>query len=301
LLDIITVALVTHSHNGRKEHLLRGRLFGHYLIELLEEVLIELNVLKHPNGNNAVRSQFVLDNLLASEEKDASTARNSKFPDDYAGGETNLMRDISLYNLFRVPTICHTALLPSETRFLGYPLESSIQGDHRGGFDVGQSKVLAVPKGGKLPLVYDGIDRSRCASPKIDHKDYFMFRNQDDWLDMVVPNKLEIQAYRRPKTPPRGIIIICMQICPLGLCSSDTVTFGDLTKDHAGSKIDIRVDGRPVKRVRKFDGCHVLEHNSGIRWGEGKAGDGQYKLSFNLHVSQQGLDFVVKISSVILI
>jgi len=286
-------------HPGWKEHLLRGRLFGHYLLELLEEALLQLDALKHPNGKQ-VRSQFVLDNLLANEESDAKTTKSSRISAEYLGGDKALMADISLYNLFRVPTICHTALLPSESRFLGYPLESSMKGDFRGGFDVGQSKVLAVPKAGKLPLVYDGIDRARCASPKIDHKDYFMFRNQDDWLDMVVPNKAEIQAYRRANSPPKGIFIICMQVCPLGVCSDDTVTFGDLSKDHTGSKIDIRVDGRPVKRVKKFDGCHVLEHNSGIRWGEGKAGDGQYKLSFNLHVSQQGLNFVVKISSIIL-
>lgn len=285
----------------RKETLLRGRLFGHYLMDQLEEALIQLDALKHPNGKHAVRSQFVLDNLLAQEELDKGTAINSKLPEEYPEGENVLIREISLYALFRAPTLCHTALLPSETRFLGYPLESSIQGDYRGGFDVGVSKVLSVAQNRKVPLVYDGIDRSRCASPKIDHKDYFMLRNQDDWLDMVVPNKMEIQAFRRPKTAPIGIIIICMQVCPLGRCSDDTVTFGDSTKDSHGSKIDIRVDGRLVRRVKKFDGCHVLEHTAGIRWGQGKAGDGQYKLSFNLQVSQQGLDFVVKISSVIII
>ena len=293
-----------HSYNpGWKEHLFKGRLFAHFVMDVLEDALITIDQWKHPNGQRTpIRSQTILDrlnNLLVLDYKNASL---TPIPMTYTGVDSTLLSNITAPLLFRGQTICHTALLPSQARYLGITQESSMSGDHRGGFDVGINKVL-MEKTDKLELAYDPSDRHRCVSAKIDHKDVFLMRSQDGWQTTVVPNTAELKAYRRQ--PLHGILMVCLQVCPNGRCADDYVGFGE-SMEHGKSKIEINVDNRLVSKIHKLDhGCHVLGHNKGIRWGPGQAGDGRYKIRMRLLARAKGgldryaVDYATKISSFI--
>ena len=91
---------------------------------------------------------------------------------------------------------------------------------------------------------------------------------------------------------------MCLQVCPLDRCSDDFVGFGENGRHHGN--ILIQVDGKPVKHVRRLDGCHFLEGDHGnIRWGQGQRGDGQYELQMKLDIPQTGIVHSVKIPSII--
>jgi hypothetical protein len=288
------------NHPGWKEQQFKGMLMGHFMLDLLEEALITLDAMKHPNGQeSAVRSQIILDRLNAMHQLDMQNATRAPIPPSYAGVDQELMTHLTPSLLFRGNSVCHTALLPAQSRFLDHVTESGMIGTPDGDYDKGQNKVLCVAKKNQLPLAYESADRVRmCASPKIDHKDFFYLRNQDGWLYSTVPTHAEIQAYQR--NPPQGIIIICLKVCPMDRCSDDYVGLTGQSSAHGDATVDIRVDGRDVKNILNLDHhCHILENESGIRWGPGKAGDGRYKISLRLSVKMKGLGYSVKISSIV--
>mmetsp|Transcript_4194 Transcript_4194/g.7004 ORF Transcript_4194/g.7004 Transcript_4194/m.7004 type:complete len:655 (-) Transcript_4194:39-2003(-) len=289
------------NHPGWKEHQFKGMLLGHYFLDVLEEALIALDAMKHPNGQvAAIRSQVILDRLEKMHQRDVRNATQAPIPVTYDGVDEELMSRITPSLLFRGNGVCHTALLPAQSRFLGHTTQSSLIGSSEGGYDTGMNKVLCHPVHNQLPLAYESSDRMRCPSAKIDHRDFFYLRNQDGWLHKTVPNHAELQAYQR--SPAQGIIIICLQICPMDKCSDDYVGFAQVSSQHGHAKVDIKVDGSEVKELLTLDHrCHVLKGEDGIRWGPGKAGDGQYKLSFKLHVKMKGLDYSVKMSSIIVL
>lgn len=288
-------------HPGWKEHQFRGMLMGHYFLEVLEEALMNLDALKHPNGQiSPVRSQIILDRLMGTHQADMRNATKAPLPTVYPGVDEELMRRLTPSTLFRGNSVCHTAVLPAQSRYLGHATESEKVGSSGGGYDTGQNKVLCLAKNNELPLAYESSDRLRCASSKIDHKDFFYLRNADGWLFATVPNNAELEAYRR--RPLQGIIMICLQVCPMDRCSDDYVGFSEVSRHHGQAKIDIKVDGLSVKNFLTIDHrCHVLEGPQGIRWGSGKAGDGRYKLSMRLHTKLKGLEYSVKMSSIVVL
>ena len=72
-------------------------------------------------------------------------------------------------------SICHMAILPSRSRLEGIrtEVEDNI-------FDKGVSQFLmSTPEDGVLPLAYDRNDRQQCKLLEVDHKDFFLVREQD--------------------------------------------------------------------------------------------------------------------------
>mmetsp|Transcript_1243 Transcript_1243/g.1889 ORF Transcript_1243/g.1889 Transcript_1243/m.1889 type:complete len:663 (-) Transcript_1243:3626-5614(-) len=285
------------NHPGWREHNFKGLLFAHFLLDVMEEALITLDAMKHPNGQRtSVRSQVLLEQLRGMRQIEAKNASITHFPATYDGANNALLQQLNPALLFRGRKICHTALLPAQTRFLGYLTDSSEVGTVDGGYETGQNMVIVDPVRDALPLTYDSADRQRCASSKVDHKDFFYLRNQDGWLHTIVPSRSEMRAYQHVDF--EGIIIICLQLCPLDKCPDRRVGFGG--NNDWRTKFDIRVEGQDVKNVLDLDHrCHVLEGASGIRWKRTKASVGGYKLSFRLQVREQGLEYSVKISSII--
>ncbi len=152
--------------------MLRGRLIGHFLLNSLEDALFELDQLKHDNGGDATT---LLDMLERFERREKRTFRQStpdtKFWDEegvvFGGMETN--------TVLRGESICHTALLPSRSRLEGITTE--VDGDM---FYKGVNQFLmSTPDDGVLPLAYDMNDRQQCQLLEVDHKDFFLVREQD--------------------------------------------------------------------------------------------------------------------------
>jgi hypothetical protein len=49
-----------------------------------------------------------------------------------------------------------------------------------GGFDKGENQALmSTPIDGKMPLAFDMNDRQHCEELEVDHKDFFLVREQD--------------------------------------------------------------------------------------------------------------------------
>ena len=290
-------------HPGWKEHLFRARLLGEFLLDMLEESLYMIEQWQRaPN--------LLLDHLVQQQAADLHNATMMDTPKEYEGIEVNILREWTPHALFRGPAICHTALLPAESRFLGAVTDSPQKvGTWEGGYDMGVNKILAHSKDGSMLLAYEPTDRLRCAAPKIDHKDFFIVRNSDYWVSTVVPNNAELKLYgsvvngnnkKKQQQQPmlQGIIVVCLQICPMDRCSDDYIGFGKSTSQRG--HIGVRVDNRDVTHVRPVDqNCYIMEHDHGLRWGPGRAGNGRYKLSFRLHTKQKGLDFTIRISSII--
>mmetsp|Transcript_6249 Transcript_6249/g.9013 ORF Transcript_6249/g.9013 Transcript_6249/m.9013 type:complete len:662 (-) Transcript_6249:72-2057(-) len=306
-----------HSHHpGWKLHLLRGRLLGHYMIQLLEESIMEIDEIG--GGRSPSSWQRILLDQLNREEsaylhqlekKKPSPASDDSYAVEGVPNSASIIRELGVPNLFRAPSICHTALLPAESRYKGYVTMSDQVGDWRdGNFDIGTNKIKAFQwavdssHGPLQPwhsplLVYEMGDRHRCSSPKIDHKDYFLVRNTEkDWLHMYVPTETEMQVYHHSGKPPlQGILIVCVAHCPNDMCPPEHV---HLNNERKETWVEIQVDGQPIKKVLPLDGtCSILENKHGVRWGS----QTNYRVSFKVVTKKQGFDYLFKISSVIVL
>jgi len=281
-------------HPGWKDNYLKGRLLGFFLVEMLNYATIRLDALIYASGQEAV-----WDFLVSMDEADIKLAKDSppllgKAWEPYQ----DTLLDVGPNFLYKASAICHTALLPAQERYDGILTETGTKGTpETGEYDRGISRYFVHSPDGKLTLAFDPNDRQKCDALEIDHKDYFWVREGDGWLSTTVPNNSEIAAYRRGNTQQsEGLIMVCLKICPLKRCPDDVIGFGPLKRRT--NKVNIRVDDRPVIDVKKFAECHFLVGEQGIRWGPGKAGNGQYKISFLVNDKEKTN---MRISSIIVI
>lgn len=264
---------------GWKVHQLKGRLLGYFLIDQLSDALIELDRLRTQSDSSKSTWKAINDHLKSQEEEEYETFYDSK---DYIDKELFKNDKSSLIGfdpklLYRERTICHTALLPSEIRYNGILTESTNRGNYENSkYDTGLPEKYANP-GGLLPLVHE--PSSRCKFMDIDHKDYFLVRYTDEWLEATVPNSAEIATYGRRKYKPEGYIMICLKSCPLNRCPDDVIGFQSIGK--ARSPLSIRVSGKPVSGAKKFDSCYLLEGLNGYRWELGQH-NFQHKIQFKI-------------------
>lgn len=191
-------------HPGWKDHMLKGRLLGHFLINILDDSLFELERLKSVIGSDP---KHILAHLEKMEKMDKNNFKK-KPPDikSWEDGNSDVSGGVKPKTILRGQSICHTALLPSKSRLEGISTESEMVGDEHDGFDKGFNQFLmTTPEDGKLPLAFDmsekscGMcffflslrflltvsisitpdDRQHCDLLEIDHKDFFLVREQD--------------------------------------------------------------------------------------------------------------------------
>jgi hypothetical protein len=306
-------------HPGWKEHYLKGRLMGVFLVDMLQEALIDLDaiMLSHRQDRDTVYSS-----LIEKEAADVRLAVQAPPPPAAQAFSqfTETMQRITPQALYKQKAICHTALLPAQERYDGILMESGHQTTvEANDYDRGLNRYFMTEpvRDRKLPLAFDPNDRQRCEALEIDHKDFFWVRDGDGWLSRIVPNDSELLSYRdnseermseltmhiratasngalSPQEPVQGLIMVCLKICPLKRCPDDAMGFGPLKRNT--NQLSIKVDGIPVTSVHKLDDCHFLEGPNGLRWGPGKTQNGQYTLSFLINDKQKNN---MKISSFI--
>ncbi|KAL7493458.1 hypothetical protein ACHAWT_006660 [Skeletonema menzelii] len=268
-------------HPGVKDQKLKGHLLGHFLITVLDDAIIELEQLKALRGYDP---GTLLKHLIQLEDKDRRSFQRKFLGKDYWN-----IKGMDWKVLLRGESICHTALLPSKSRLQGLTTESDLVGDEFGNFDTGFNQFLMKAPEGVLPLAYDMNDRQHCQLLEVNHKDFFLVREQDGWVSTLVPNDRELEVYKR-STPPEGIIMVCLKLCPLNKCPDAYVSIDEISRN---TRLFINVDGKPVTDVRKVDNCNILVGDHGIRWGR----KDQFQLDF--HINGPGNLYVLKVSSII--
>ena len=268
-------------HPGWRDHKLKGHLLGHFLITALDDAIIELEQLKALHGNDP--------GTLLQQMKELEDRERRSFNQKFLGKDYWDIKGMDWKMLFRGESICHTALLPSRSRLQGLTTESDLVGDEFGNFDTGFNQFLMKPPEGILPLAYDMNDRQQCQLLEVDHKDFFLVREQDGWVSTLVPNDSELEVYKR-STKPEGIIMVCLRLCPLNKCPDAYVSIDEI---RSNGKLFINVDGKSVTNIRKVDNCNVLVGEHGIRWGR----KDHFQLDFK--INGPGNLYVIKLSSIV--
>lgn len=274
-------------HPGYKDHNLKGRLLGYYMLDLLEEALIQLDEYRS-NRDPGVEVSLddttwsgILDHLYAETGADVATFLQStpafdSWPQD---DDKDTLLQVGPSTVFRKPAICHTALLPAQTRYDGIMTTSGMRIDLKNGFEEGDRKqLIAPPDDGIIPLAYDANDRQTCPALEIDHKDFFLVKEGWGFLGQIVPTQAETQAFDRG-TRKEGLVMVCLKICPNNRCPDESVGFG-LIKRNRG-KLFITVDGKPVTNIKKLEGCHFIGGEHGLKWA-GQAGSGAHDIRFRI-------------------
>ena len=274
-------------HPGYKDHNLKGRILGYYMLDLLEEALIQLDEYRSSPDPGVEVSlddtswSGILDHLYAETGADVATFLQStpafdSWPQDY---DKDTLLEVGPSIVFRKPAICHTALLPAQTRYDGIMTTSGMRIDPRNGFEEGDRKqLIAPPDDGIIPLAYDANDRQTCPALEIDHKDFFLVKEGWGFLGQIVPTQAETQAFDRG-TRKEGLVMVCLKICPNNRCPDESVGFG-LIKRNRG-KLFITVDGKPVTTIKKLEGCHFMGGEHGLKWA-GQAGSGAHDVRFRI-------------------
>lgn len=272
---------------------------GYFLIEMLITSLSEIerilsaqasNKNVHHLGNqtksinqhrdyfNKRNIQSLLNYLQSKDNQDKSLFHKTPPASHEWITHTETLTQVSRNVLYRSHSICHTALLPSQTRYQGILTESYKDPNHET-FDLGTNKFYLRPvEDGILPLVWDPNDRQKCEALEIDHKDFFFVRTDDDWVSAVVPNPSELQVYGtwgKTLSKREGLIMVCLRYCPFRKCQSEYVGFDALQK----GVLSIKVDGKPVIGTKQLDECFFLQGHQGIRWGTERD---HYEVSFKI-------------------
>ncbi len=134
------------------------------------------------------------------------------------------MDDSNASILFRSPSICHVAKLPSQTRYLGILTETNQTGvhDYYKGIYIDEAQKLTTRNDSDMPmpLVWDNEERDKeCAlGLRHDFKDCFFVSSKTGSATLTVPNAAELKAHGRPSRSLHGILVLCLIRCLWGKC-----------------------------------------------------------------------------------
>eukprot|EP00593_Proboscia_inermis_P008576 CAMPEP_0171307362 /NCGR_PEP_ID=MMETSP0816-20121228/17382_1 /TAXON_ID=420281 /ORGANISM="Proboscia inermis, Strain CCAP1064/1" /LENGTH=421 /DNA_ID=CAMNT_0011789479 /DNA_START=14 /DNA_END=1279 /DNA_ORIENTATION=+ len=237
------------------------------------------------------------------------------------GPVKNTTLDIIQQSIYRGNAVCTTTLLPADSRYRGIMTETGHVGTYLNEqYDLGSPyRSRAVPN---VPATYEhptspfhmvyvpGDRRSgSCVNGtgyEIDFKDYYAVRYGEGWFTETFPKKSMIAAYgherdggsdagAKAKNSNRGLILVCTIYCPFGNCPKGTVSLeeiGPSLNETNGGNVTIRVDGKEVVAVEKYDTCYILVNEDGLQFGPRD----QYDIS--IIVNQPG--GTVQITSIII-
>ena len=260
-------------HPGWKAQAMDGTYMALLLVQLLEDVLSDWNDEASPwNVAERIRE------LQASEEADYQRFLESDLPSMaieltamMEANETALGLDYE--TLYRKPSLCHTARLPSEIRHLGILTESALQTgiwDYEQGVDEATAGAL---EGDRMPLAMDPASRQDCPNVtlEMDYKDYFYVQH-DRPRRLVLPNPAEQRYYS--ERPSMGLVAACVVGCGRRCLPTD------LQANNLLEGSNIAINGRAVKRLSAWSGCLWLGHEEGYRFEADD--DGQWEIFVNI-------------------
>jgi hypothetical protein len=271
----------------RKVHASIGNLLGLYIIDATEDAI---NDLSQHEGDLATHLQELLDKeearyqrIMASDITAPGMLLESVFPPDAKD------KGVHVEDLFKKKGICHTALLPSQTRYLGILTETNQTGmlGHYEGIPEGE---INDPKHdtSEIKLMQTANDREYCEVPvNIDHKDGFYLHYSEGEKSMIIPNNAELTHYVRPDEPLLGIVAVCMTSCRK--CSPALIQAGDLLP-----YVSIFINDVEAKGTHPWGKCVFLSNEDGFHF----PADSQGK--FNIRMTVFAQDRYLVLSSVMI-
>jgi len=284
-----------------KSHALDGHALGLFMVNALVEAVTDLS--KHENTDPVA----LLAELRSQEDETYEAIRNTTIPDANLVSlylpPNNGGRDpeLDVVDLWKGPSICRTARLPAQSRYLGVTTNSNKVGGiailGKEEFDVGYStgsELDAASKSGLLNLAYDpnNNDRERCeVILKPDYKDFFYTQNGYGKSKLTIPNEKEKQAYRFHSSQYKGLLVLVFISCDWGKCHA----LDSRPEKYPDHTFEITVNGKVVKELipMGFD-AWALKGEDGLYWQVDS--NGAYEVGFEVHAKYAFL----KLSSIIL-
>eukprot|EP00980_Cylindrotheca_fusiformis_P025223 scaffold13293_cov120-Cylindrotheca_fusiformis.AAC.7 len=172
---------------------------------------------------------------------------------------------------FKGPGICHTARLPSHTRYNGYVVNNTNKvgkpvpagkETYETGVDMDKAPVDSL-----LKLAYRKNERDDSCPVTLnpDYKDFFYAHEQDGWAKLTMPNKAEKEAYSYDVGQFQGLIGISFLTCPWNRCPKG---FVGTKRDFDDGKFEITINGSPVESLILFQdvGSYFLKGPDGYLW-----------------------------------
>jgi hypothetical protein len=211
--------------------------------------------------------------------------------------------EMLISTFYKGPGICHTALLPSDTRYKGYLVDDTSK---TGGpvpfgqetYEVGvfRDKADENPEP-TIRLISEEKSKIQEECPAVvapDYKDFFYANEQDGPAKLRVPTSAEKEAYSYDPSRFQGIIGIQFIVCPYGKCPAGNI---GQNRDFLDGKFEITVNGLPVRSLITFHspGCYFLKGDDGYKW-KSDPDSGDFELS--VHIKEK--NSYVRFSSIIL-
>ena len=289
-------------HPGWKMHALWGNTFALFLSEMLLEAISELTFMTAFNRTSLFNQ---LKSDAASDYRNFTESATAKDSIEYE----MVPRDIELLNeltnasiFFTEPSVCHTARLPSQQRYLGILTETQETGvfDYFKGTSWDGARNISSGTNSEIPmpLVFVESERQTCeVELNRDYKDFFYSSSNMGWTTLTVPNEEETRAYMKEKQKLRGILVVCLASCEWGECEE-----GDMRKEAMfDGRLLLQVNGQPVTNATDLiEDCMILRGKQGHYWQPNDSG--QYIIRSRVNLIDNKTTFAtLRISSVILL
>lgn len=295
----------TSWHPGFKDQALVGHGLGLFLMDALLSTLQDLT-----KYDDAATEELL--SQLEKEDKDlhASFIR-AEIPKPYRNllkalneltfteGESKI--DFSLF--FKGKSICHTARLPSQTRYRGILTDTDMVGEaapvgeetYYLGFDKARESNKAT-ENNELRLVYDMYrereDKCRGIIVKPDYPDSFYTNSLDGWTKLTFPNEAEKKAYGYDPAHYEGIFIVHGKVCDWGKCPKGFLL---PEEDHAEKNWEMKINNQYVTTVKNIgNGSVILGGENGFRFTANS--NAQYEIEIKVNKENhyfQLFDFVL--------
>lgn len=241
----------TSWHPGYKDHARVGHGLALFWVETLLDTLKELS-----ENDEAADTSGLLSRLVQEDIDLHSNFTLTKLPDLHRNLlklpeiEANDGGDVINSELFfRGPSMCHTAKLPSDSRYRGILTATNQVGQpapygeetYYVGHDIEVAKKTAT-EDSEIRLVYS-TNRERdakCAGVLIkpDYPDSWYANTMDEWTKLVFPNDAEQEHYGYDSTEYQGIILLNWKKCDWGKCPTHFLTPEDLAKNDWEMKVN---------------------------------------------------------------
>jgi hypothetical protein len=261
-------------------HAMDGHALGLFLVDALIDVLTDL--VSHNNTDTSAllkdlqTQELGMYEQLRNIELPAEMVSSLYVPDNKAPTDlpdnkapTDPTLDVNL--LWQGPSICRTAKLPAQSRYLGYTTNTDKVGDisivGSETYDVGTPTTdarKAITSDGSMVLVYEKNDREKCdvlLAP--DYKDFFYTNKAYGLSKLSIPNEKEREAYGYDPSQYKGLIVLVSVTCDWGKCEK-----GELRpEDFAEGKYEVSVNGKPVTELLSagFE-AWILKGEDGLYW-----------------------------------